>query len=99
MPEYIYFVHPPRPTFPGDGTEEEFAIVGEHFAYLQDKLARGELILAGRTQDMPPTGLAIFGAEDDVAARRFFENDPAVVKGVFKGEVRPYSVALLRGRD
>ncbi|MEZ0327346.1 MAG: YciI family protein [Fimbriimonas sp.] len=99
MPEYIYFVHPPRSTFPGDGTEEEFAIVREHFAYLQDKLARGELILAGRTQDMPPTGLAIFEAEDDVAARRFFENDPAVVKGVFKGEVRPYSVALLRGRD
>ena len=99
MPEYIYFVRPSRATFPGDGTSEEFAIVGEHFAYLQQKLKLGELLLAGRTQDAPPMGLAIFEAPDEAAAERFLHEDPAVVKGVFVGEVRPYSTALLRGRD
>jgi uncharacterized protein YciI len=99
MSEFIYFVHPARPTFPGDATEEELSIVGEHFAYLQAKLAKGELILVGRTQDAPPMGIAIFEAESTEAAKSFFENDPAVHKGIFTGEVRPYAVALMRGRD
>lgn len=99
MPEYIYFVHPPRPTFASDATDEEKAVIGTHFAYLQGKLASGELILVGRTQDEPPMGIAIFEAEDDAAAERFFREDPAVAQGVFRGEVRPYRVALMRGRD
>lgn len=99
MPEFVYFVHPPRTTFVEDSTPEERAIIGEHFAYLQAKLASGELILVGRTQDSPPMGLAIFEATDEAAAQRFFEEDPAVAKGVFTGEVRPYHIALMRGRD
>jgi len=99
VPEFIYFVHPPRPTFPADATPDEITVVGEHFAYLQDKLAKGELILVGRTQDETPVGIAIFEAADSEAARQFFESDPAVAKGVFHGEVRPYYVALMRGRE
>jgi uncharacterized protein YciI len=99
MPEYIYFVRPPRSTFVADSTPEEREIIGEHFAYLQGKLASGELILVGRTQDAEPVGIAIFEAPDAAAAERFFHEDPAVAKGVFTGEVRPYAVALMRGRD
>lgn len=99
MPEFIYFVYPPRETFPADATPEEIAIVGEHFDFLQAKLAAGELILVGRTQDQPPVGIAIFEAEDQAGAQRFFQEDPAVAKGVFSGEVRPYKIALMRGRS
>jgi len=99
MPDFVYFVHPPRETFPGDATPEELAVVAEHFAYLQAKLASGELVLVGRTQDEPPIGIAIFEAADVAGAEKFFREDPAVAKGVFRGEVRPYHIALMRGRE
>jgi uncharacterized protein YciI len=99
MAEYIYFVHPSRSSFPGDGTPEEFAVISEHFEYLKAMLALGELILVGRTMDVPPVGIAIFEAADDEAARLVLDRDPAVANGIFRGEVRPYKVALMRGRD
>ena len=72
--------------------------MGEHFAYLTRALEDGRLVLAGRTQDEPPMGLGVFEAPSDEAARAFIAEDPAVRAGVFGAEVRPYRVALLRGR-
>jgi uncharacterized protein YciI len=99
MPEFIYFVEPKRKTFPGDGTPEEFAVIGEHMDFLKAKLAAGELILVGRTQDEFPIGITVFEAADQEAADRFAQEDPAVTKGIFNATCRPYSVFLMRGRD
>jgi uncharacterized protein len=33
MPHFLYKLIPPRPTFPADLTEEEGAIMQEHFGY------------------------------------------------------------------
>ena len=75
-------------------------MVGEHFAHLQRLLGRGELFLAGRTQeDENPMGLVILRAADLDAARAMMGNDPAVRAGVFRAEIRPYQIALLEGRD
>ena len=98
MNEYLILLEPARPTFPADGTPEEFAIVGAHFAYLEGKLAAGEVILVGRTQDEHPIGLCVFEAPDDLAAGKFLADDPAIHAGIFVGKVRPYRVALMRGR-
>jgi len=95
--QFIYIVRPPRPSFAEDATDEELAKVGEHFAYLQDLLAKGVLILAGRTYDTPPEGYVIFEVDDEAAAKRVMEADPAVVAGIFRAELRPYRVALYRG--
>ena len=97
MKQFIYLISPSRPTFASDATPDEIAIVGRHFGYLQQKLAEGQVILVGRTQDEPPLGICIFEAESEEAAKEFFESDPAVVQGIFRGEVRPYAVALMRG--
>lgn len=99
MPEFLYMIRPARPTFPADATPEEGELVGRHFAYLQEKLAEGRVILVGRTQDESPLGLCVFEADDQDAAVAFLQADPAVAAGLFVGEVRPYHVALLRGRD
>lgn len=99
MAEFIYFVKPVRPTFPGDGTPDEFAIVARHTEFLQEKLASGELILVGRTQDEQPIGICVFEAPSAEAATQFAHSDPAVFEGLFSVEVRPYSVYLMRGRD
>lgn len=78
-------------------SEREQAIVGEHFAYLQDALARGVLLLAGRTltTDERSFGIAVFKAESLDAARAFTEEDPAVRQGVMRAEVFPFRIALL----
>ncbi len=98
MAEFIYFVRPTRVSFPGDASEAEMAIIDEHVEFLKRKLDSGELILVGRTQDEQPVGVCIFEAPDLNAAYAFAKEDPAVAKGMFKEEVRPYSVFLMRGR-
>jgi hypothetical protein len=45
------------------------------------------------------TGIAVFEASDEEAARRVMEEDPAIASGIARGELRPFQVALLRGRD
>ncbi|MCC7387252.1 MAG: hypothetical protein IT431_00640 [Phycisphaerales bacterium] len=98
MAEYLVIYTPCRPSFARDADERERAVVGEHFAYLARALEAGRLVMAGRTQDEPPMGLGVFEASTDGAARAFVADDPAVLSGVFRAEVRPYSVALLSGR-
>lgn len=98
MAEWIYFIHPPREQFAATMTEEEMAVFGEHFAYLQRLLADGVLVLAGPTTGEVNTGICVFEAEDEAAARQVMDNDPVIARGVATGELRPFRVSLLRGR-
>jgi uncharacterized protein YciI len=97
--EWIYFIHPPRDDFAATMTAEEKTVWGEHFERLQGLLAAGQLILAGPTLGTANTGLIIFDAPDEQAARQVMEEDPVVRGGYARGEVRPFRVSLLRGRD
>ena len=99
MPSWIYFLHPPRPDFAATMTAEESAVFSEHFAHLQRLLADEVLVLAGPTLGETNTGIAVFEAEDEAAARRVMESDPAIAAGVVTGELREMRVSLLRGRD
>jgi uncharacterized protein YciI len=97
--EWIYFIHPPRDDFAATMTDEEREAWAVHFARLQRLLAEGSLILAGPTLGHVNTGIAVFEAEDEDAARRIMEEDPAIAGGFARGELRPFRVSLLRGRD
>ena len=79
-------------------TSEEAETVSRHFAYLSDLTEKGVMILVGRTQnsDESTFGIAIFEAEDEIAARTIMENDPAVAGGVMSATLYPYKVALMR---
>ncbi len=79
-------------------TEADIAATGEHFRYLQRAAERGQLILAGRTQEPGDRtrGLVIFEAEDETAARAFMEGDPAIISGIMTATLHPYAVALQR---
>jgi uncharacterized protein YciI len=70
-----------------------------HFERLQRLLAEGTLILAGPTLGTVNTGIAVIEAPDEDAARRIMEEDPAIAGGFARGELRPFRVSLLRGRD
>ena len=98
MPEWIYFLHPPRDDFAATMTPAEQETFGRHFAYLQRLLAEGTLVLAGPTLGPTNTGVAICRAPDESAARAIMEADPTVLEGVVKGELRPFRVSLITGR-
>lgn len=99
MAEWIYFIHPPRDDFAATMTDEEEAVWGVHFERFQRAMAEGMLILVGPTLGRHNTGIAIFEAEDEDAARRFMDQDPVIAGGFATGELRPFRVSLLRGRD
>lgn len=99
MAEWIYFIHPPRSDFAETMTEEESTVWDAHFERYKRLLEEGTLVLAGPTLGSVNTGILIFEAPDESAARRVMEEDPVVAGGYATGELRPFRVSLMRGRD
>jgi uncharacterized protein YciI len=97
--QFLITLSPCRESLPEDATADEQARVGEHFHYLQAQLSEGRLILAGRTQERPYRGLAIIEVADRGSAEEFLAKDPAIVAGVFTGDVQEYQIALMRCLD
>ena len=79
-------------------TDKEEEIVDRHFAYLQDLLKDGKLILAGRTLNNDETtfGIVILETETEEEALNIMKSDPAVVAKIMTAELYPYRVALIR---
>ncbi len=99
MSEWIYFIHAPRENFAGTMTDEEKQVWSVHFERLKRLLADGVMVLVGPTLGPINTGIAVFEAPDEQAARRIMEEDPVIAGGYARGELRPFVVSLLRGRD
>lgn len=99
-PQWLYqFTPGPRPelaTEPDAWTEDDRATAAAHFGYLQDALAAGTLVLAGRSQDGVGPAIVIFEADDEDEARSFMEGDPFVATGLFGASLHPYRAALMR---
>lgn len=99
MPDWIYFLHTPREHFGATMTEDEQAVWSTHIEYQQRLTSEGVMILAGPTLGRPNTGIAVFAAPDEDAARQIMAGDPAISSGIARGELRPFRVVMLRGRD
>jgi len=97
--EWVYFIHPPREDFAETMTDEEEAVWSDHFDRYQRLLSDGTLILAGPTLGRINTGIFIFEAPDETAARQIMEEDPVISSGYAEGELRPFRVSMMRGRD
>jgi uncharacterized protein YciI len=79
-------------------TAEDNAALGRHFNRFKEATQSGQLILAGRTREPGDKtfGIAIFEATDEASARKFMEEDPALVAGLMTAELHPFAVALER---
>jgi uncharacterized protein YciI len=99
MAEWVYFIHPPRDNFAATMTDEESAVWGVHFERLQRLYAEGTIIAVGPTLGPKNTGICIFEAPDEAAAQLIMSEDPVISGGFASGELRPFKVSLLRGRD
>ncbi len=99
MSEWIYFIHPLRDDFAATMTDEERTVWSVHFERFERMLAEGSIILVGPTLGSVNTGIAIFEAPDEPSARRIMDEDPVIAGGFARGELRPFRVSLIRGRD
>ncbi len=99
MAEWIYFIHPPRDDFAATMTDVEKECWGRHWERIQQLYADGVIVLVGPTLGPHNTGICVFEAPDEAAAREIMEADPTIAEGFATGELRPFKVSLLRGRD
>ncbi len=99
MSEWIYFIHAPRENFAETMTAEEQAVWGTHFERFQRLLADGVIVLVGPTLGPVNTGICVFEAPDEDTARRIMDEDPVIAGGFARGELRPFRISLMRGRD
>jgi uncharacterized protein YciI len=95
---WVYFIHAPREHFAATMTESEQAVWGEHVQLLQRRLDEGTLILAGPTLGAVNTGICVFEAPDEDAARAYMAEDPTIASGIARGELRPFRASFLRSR-
>jgi uncharacterized protein YciI len=97
--EWIYFIHPPREDFAATMTDDENRVWGVHWERIQRLYAEGRIILVGPTLGCHNTGICVFEAPDEDSARAFMDEDSAIASGIGRGELRPFRVSLLRGRE
>lgn len=95
MNHYLIRYSPCRDTFLEDSSDEEQAIIGQHFLYLQSLLEQEKLLIAGRTDDAE-VGIAVITAADEKEAETILHNDPAVKGKVFVGSVKLFRLALMQ---
>lgn len=93
---FLFLIHPPRPTFVNDMTQDEGAIMGAHFAYLQGLSAQGKLLLAGPCLDEGGFGVGILSVTDADEARRIVDADPSVTRGLMRPELHPVRLSFLK---
>jgi uncharacterized protein YciI len=98
MAHFLYKLIPPRPTFPGDMTEEEGAIMQEHFGYWDGLIKTRRAVAYGPVMDPKGSyGIAVIEVEDEAAASGVAENDPAITSGAgFAFELHQMPDAIVR---
>ncbi len=77
-------------------TEDEEALIGQHFRYLKRLTEEGTAILMGRTQESleKTIGIVIFVASSESEATKLMKEDPVVKHGVMSAELFHFKIAL-----
>ena len=101
MSEQNYFVYkliPPRPTFAGDMTDAEGAVMAEHGAYWTQLCEQGSVVAFGPVLDPAGVwGLAVVEAETEAEVHELRDDDPAVRSATCTAEIYPMLSAVVRG--
>ena len=85
---WLSLIPPPREDFAATMTEPEREAWGRHWSPIQRLDADGVIVLVGPTLGRHNTGICVFDAPDEAAARFVMEGDPAIAEGFAGGELR-----------
>jgi uncharacterized protein len=91
---FLYLAKPPRESFVHDATPEEYQVLHQHFAFMEDVRGRGQLVLTGPALD-GSCGIAIFKVTTQEEAEALAREDPAVRAGLFTWTVHPLAVGAV----
>ena len=95
---WYVLLHTRGPTVDEGQSVFEHPGIAEHYAFLQRRMAAGELVAAGPLTDEPGNGMTVLALADlETATRLATEDDQAVVNGVLQVQVRPWQVVMARG--
>ncbi len=76
---FVYKLIPPRPTFAGDMSDGERAVMGEHADYWTKLFERGRVVVFGAVLEPAGVwGIAVVEADSLDEVRAMAEDDPAV---------------------
>lgn len=89
---FLCTIRPSRPDMPLGPTDEESALVAQHFLYIKALFEAEVASYVGRTEEAPFVGLLVFEAEDRAAANAIIDADPAISGGVFQPTLTPFRV-------
>ncbi|TVY10824.1 YciI family protein [Paenibacillus cremeus] len=76
-------------------TDEEKAVMGQHFAYANQTFAEGKIVFAGACLD-GAMGIIVYEAATEAEAYELYSNDPLVKSGIVHTEFHPFRVGLMR---
>ena len=98
MDHFYYRLIPPRPTFPGDMTDAEGAIMDEHVVYWSELIGERKAVVYGPVLDpLGVYGVAVVEVEDEATARAIASGDPAITsQSGFRFELHPMPDAKVR---
>jgi uncharacterized protein YciI len=98
MKYYLCKYLPPRSDFLATMTDDEKTWMGQHGAYLDELLAKGQIVAHGPVMDPKGGyGVSLYRIADDEDIEALTAQDPIVKNGV--GHYEHFSMLHLRARD
>jgi uncharacterized protein YciI len=96
--QFLLRIEPTRPGFTLQNmSAEEGRLAGQHMTYLKSLLDSGKLSVAAQVFDPKGLwGIVVVNAPDRDTARALLDGDPMVKANMFRGEVVPIRVVLLK---
>jgi uncharacterized protein YciI len=98
--QYFYVrLIPPRPTFAGDMSADERALMQQHVGYFRGLFDQGKVLIFGPVLD--PTdnfGMGVLEVDDLAEAERLLAHDPTVLAGLNRSKISPMVVGAARGK-
>lgn len=94
MQLWMYVLHLARPGAREQFNEQELAVMQEHFAYLQQQVKLGTVLMAGPTHTKV-YGIVLVRSESEEHAMQLMLNDPAVKQRVMGAELHPFTASLV----
>ncbi len=97
MAYFLMKLIPPRPTFPGDASDEELAAMDRHQKHVRRLIHRRLVWAAGPVSDASGTwGVAIAEAGNAAEARAHFDADPVIKANLgFRWETYPMASLMV----
>lgn len=67
-----------------------------HINYMYNLINKGIAVISGPFADNRRGGMFVLEVENEEELKLFIENDPAVVSGILKNDIRPYNLSYVR---